>query len=358
VSASVDEARLGGVPWLTVRGSRTDAFRALGAHAAQEIRAVLDEIPDLPRLRSRIATPAVAAQLEAVAAASRADHPLAWADLQSLAEGARVDFSDILLLNLRGDLGTPGGAGCSDLAWSDGERAFIAHNEDDYPVLREHGRLLTLVVEDEPAIVSWWTPGFLPANTWAVTASGLVYTIDHLNVVRPARAPGRHFVARGMQRAVTVHEALRWLQRRPSAGGFTYTVGHIGTADITVAEAAAGECATAVVDASVQPRWHTNHIRYLRDGVDAPLPESRRRGEILGRACCPATPDAGWFAGVLRAPLPHGVHRDATGGDVLATHCTVVIDLELGALSLATARGSTTATADELLTTRPRAGTT
>jgi hypothetical protein len=351
--AAVEEAPLGRIPWLIVHGPRAEAFHALGAHAADEIRSVVAEIPDLPRLRSRLATEAAAAQLHAVSEASRTGHPHAWSDLEALAAGANVDFSDLLLLNLRGDLGTPGGGGCSDLAWTNGDQAFIAHNEDDYPVLADHCRLLTLDVEGETAVVSWWTPGFLPANTWALTEAGLIYTIDHLNVVRPGRAAGRHFVAREMQRSKTVEDAVDWLRSRPSAGGFTYTLGRIGTADITVAETAAGKCSTVDVVPKAKPRWHTNHVRYLPAGVDAPLSESRARGDILARATCPATPDPDWFTTVLTTPPPRGVHRDAVDGDPLATNCTVVVDLSSGALRLTTPHDSVTTSASELLT-RPK----
>jgi hypothetical protein len=41
-----------------------------------------------------------------------------------------VQFDDLVLLNLRGDLGlVDGGIGCSDLGWR-GERSVVAHNED------------------------------------------------------------------------------------------------------------------------------------------------------------------------------------------------------------------------------------
>jgi hypothetical protein len=350
----VEEVPIGPIPRLVVRGSREEGFRALGAHAAAWIRAVTRAIPDLPHLRSRLTRRSTRAQFDAVAEASRAQYSEPWADLEALADAADADFEELLLLNLRGDLGAPGGAGCSDLAWRHGDRSFIAHNEDEYPVLREHCRLLILKLDGEPSVITWWTPGFLPANTWAITSHGLVYTIDHLNVVDPKRAPGRLFVARAMQRAATVDEAAEFLHEHPSAGGFTYTLGQLGSGSVTVVEAAAGECAASPVDRSDQPRWHTNHVRYLRAGLDAPLPESRRRGDILGRLAQRAIADSDWFASVLRTPLPEGVQRDGHDGDALATHSTIVIELTSGAVTLMTTDGSATTSAEDLLSAPQR----
>lgn len=337
----VENAIRAGVPWIRARGMATDAFRALGKHAANEIKAVLAEIPDLPRLRARLVGEPATAQLYAlVADASRTAHPRAWRELEALADGAGVPFDDLVLLNLRGDLGLGAGAGCSDLAWTDGEQAYIAHNEDDYPLLGDYCRLLTLELDGDPPVDSWWIPGFIPSNTWAATGRGLVYTIDHLNVVAPSVAAGRSFVAREMQRAGSVADAVEWLRGHAGAGGFTYTIGCIGSGAITVVEAAAGEVATYDVRPDDEPRWHTNHIRYLDEALDAPQAESKRRGEILGAAARDAAPGVDWFTSILRTPLPEGVFRDGSEGDALATHCTLVVDLATGDLDITTHRGS------------------
>jgi hypothetical protein len=346
VRVEIAEQRLGGVPWLIVRGPRREAFVALGAHTAVDVKAVLDELPDLASLRGA----ELADRFAAVRDASREHHPAAWSDLEALAEGANVDFDDLLLLNLRGDLGVRAGAGCSDLAWTDGSAAFMAHNEDDYPVLGPRYRVLTLLLEDEPAVTAWWAPGFLPANTWAATGRGLVYTIDHLNIVSPDEGPGRHFVAREMQRARDVDEAIEWLRSHPSAGGFTYTLGRVGEARVVVVETGAGQCAPVEVAAGREPRWHTNHVRRLPPELDAPKGESLARGRVLARLATAVEPDQDWFLSVLGSPPPRGVHRNATDGDDLATHCTIVADLVAGDLTFAGPDGQTVTTSFAALT--------
>ena len=100
-----------------------------------------------------------------------------------------MQFDDLALLNLRGDLGlVDGGIGCSDLGWRR-ERSVVAHNEDG--ALEDVGRcaLLTMTGTGRPPVTAFWYPGFLPANAFALTGDGLVWTVDHLPVAAPG--PGR-----------------------------------------------------------------------------------------------------------------------------------------------------------------------
>jgi Acyl-coenzyme A:6-aminopenicillanic acid acyl-transferase len=202
-----------------------------------------------------------------------------------------------------------------------------------------------------------WYPGFLPCNTFVVTGHGLAWGINHIQVSRPAAAPGWHFVARGLQRQPDLDSAVRYLSSHPSAGGFTYTIGEFGTGRIVTVETAAGR--TASVEAHPQHTpllWHTNHLRQLPD--DAPAEtgaeassrgvrslgqreESVDRGKVLAALSPPpGGPDVGWFLDVLTGgPVPHGVHRSAVGDDPLMTLFTTVVNLTAGEITLA-ARGN------------------
>jgi hypothetical protein len=119
-----------------------------------------------------------------------------------------VQFDDLVLLNLRGDLGlVDGGIGCSDLGWH-GERSVVAHNEDG--TLEDVGRcaLLTLTGTGRPPVTAFWYPGFVPANAFALTGDGLVWTVDHLPVAAPGLGAGRHFVGRGLTTLCTLVAGL------------------------------------------------------------------------------------------------------------------------------------------------------
>ncbi|HJP79397.1 MAG TPA: C45 family peptidase [Pseudonocardiaceae bacterium] len=350
MTARVVEDELAGLRRLTVSGERAEVFHALGAAAASEVREILTGLPEGEALRRFAATPAGHAAVERVLAPTRGRHPEEYRDALELAAGAGIDPDFLLLANLRGDLGGDDGVGCSDLAWR-GSSSFLAHNEDGAPALDGRLVLLTLAVDGEAAVTVQWYPGFLPCNTFVVTGHGLAWGINHIQVARPAAAPGRHFVARGLQRQPDLDSAVRYLTENPSAGGFAYTIGEFSTGRIVTVEAAAGRTASV----EEQPLlWHTNHLRYLTDdtptATTAETPtggvrdlghreESVARGKVLGELPLPESPDARWFLDVLTTD----VYRSAVGDDPLLTLCTSVVDLTSGSVTFQ-ARGNAPAT--------------
>lgn len=367
MSARVVEDELNGLRWLTVSGGRAEVFRALGAAAAADVREILTGLPEGEALRRFAGTPAGQAATERVLAPTRRGHPAEYRDALELAAGAGVDADLLLLANLRGDLGGDDGVGCSDLAWR-GTSSFLAHNEDGAPTLDGRLVLLTLAVDGEAAVTVQWYPGFLPCNTFVVTGHGLAWGINHIQVSRPAAAPGRHFVARGLQQQPDLDSAVRYLSNHPSAGGFTYTIGEFGTGRIVTVETAAGRTASVAAHPRHTPLlWHTNHLRQLADDTRAATSagasnggvrnlghreESVARGEVLAALTPPPDgPDVGWFLKVLTGgPVPQGVHRSAAGADPLQTLCTTVVNLTSGELTLV-ARGNvpTTIAADAVI---------
>ncbi|MGH2870865.1 MAG: C45 family autoproteolytic acyltransferase/hydrolase, partial [Solirubrobacteraceae bacterium] len=238
MTAELQEATRDGFLWTTVCGQRGEVFEALGEHARADVAHVLAALPQLQDLRARRESePALRDHLTAVAVASQRDCPQTWSELEALAAGASVETEELLLLNLRGDLGPVAGpaaaaTGCTSIAWSDGRHALLGHNEDGAPELSGRCRLLTLRIADLPSVTIWWYPGFIPSNTFAVNSAGIACAIDHLNVIDPAVAPGRHFVARDVHRCVDLDDAVGLLGRRPSAGGFAYTLGQAGRTGI------------------------------------------------------------------------------------------------------------------------------
>jgi Acyl-coenzyme A:6-aminopenicillanic acid acyl-transferase len=340
MNVSLAEHRLGGLRWIVLNGPYREAFRALGEHVRGEMAALAEAWPALPRLRRHVSDPPGSDRLAAVRGATAARFGHAWAELAAFADGAGVPVGDLALLNFRGDLGlVDGGIGCSDLAWRR-ERSFIAHNEDG--VAEDVGRcgLLTLAADGQVPVTAFWYPGFLPANAFAVTGDGLVWTIDHLPVTSPAAGAGRHFVGRGLQQSArTVEAAIDYLRAHPSAGGFAYTIGNRNGRVVSI-EAAAGRLAFAEAGGAPGPLlWHTNHGRYVPGAESSGHGTSVTRGEILNALAIPAEePDAAWFLRILACPPPDGVRADPAPGRRAATLCTFVADLSAGEAVIA-ARG-------------------
>lgn len=337
MSVSLEEHRLGGLRWIVLAGPEREAFGALGEHVRNELAAPDQAWPMLPRLRQHVATAPGRDCLASVRQATHERHGEEWAELAAFAAGAAVPFEDLALLNLRGDLGwTEGAMGCSDLAWRR-DRSVIAHNEDG--ALADVGRcgLLTLTGHGRPPVTAFWYPGFLPANAFAVTGDGLVWTIDHLPVAAPGTGAGRHFVGRGLQRSArTADQVVAYLRDHPSAGGFSYMIGDRGGRVVNV-EAAAGRHAATEAEAAGPLLWHTNHGRYVPGTDPSPGGTSTARGETLDALAVPAEdPGPDWFLDILTTPPPGGVRSDPNSdGQGLTTLCTLIADLTTGQATLA-----------------------
>jgi Acyl-coenzyme A:6-aminopenicillanic acid acyl-transferase len=245
MTVRVEEQRLGELRWIVLRGPSAEAFGALGQHMRAEIREILTDWPQLTQLRRHVAGSRASQRLAAVRQASEAAFPQVCAELAALADGAGVPLGDLALLNFRGDLGAidcdpaGDGIGCSDLAWR--RRSVIAHNEDDSEFFDGRCAMLRLALEGQQPVTTFWKPVFLPSNTVAVTGAGMVWSIDHLPVALPGAGAGRHFVARGLQReAATIDQAVDYLRRHSSAGGYAYTIGDRAGRVISV-ESVAGQ---------------------------------------------------------------------------------------------------------------------
>jgi hypothetical protein len=333
MNVSLDEHWLGGLRWIVLRGPDRAAFRALGEHMRDDMAVLTKNWGLVARLREHVAGPPGRNRLDHVRRASALQHPEAWAELAAFADGSAVPFDDLALMNFRGDLGpVTGGIGCSDLAWRR-ERSLIGHNEDGAPENVGQCALLTLALDSLPIVTAFWYPGFLPANAFAVTADGLVWSIDHLPVASPGDGAARHFVGRGLQRSArTLDAAVDYLKIHPSAGGFAYTIGD-QTGRIVNVEAVAGHHAVVEARPESDPLlWHTNHGRYLPGAEPAPNGTSVARGQTLSALTVPEQdPDPAWFLSVLAdAPLPHGVRADPGRGYNATTLCTFIADLTAG----------------------------
>jgi len=334
MGATLREQNLGPMRWLVVSGEAADCFRALGGHMRAEIREAVTEWTSIRRLREHVSAPPGREQLAAVRAATQAGFAAEWAELAALADGAGVPMDDLVLLNLRGDLGqVEGSFNCSDLAWR-GERSFIAHNEDQGTSMTGKCLLLTLAIEGLPPVFAFWCPMFLPGNTFWVSDE-LVVSVDSLTVPEPGPSAGRHFIARGLQRRCqTVDEAIGFLRASPCASGYAYTIGDYSAGAIAGVEAVRDEHHVREVGGPSGPLfWHTNHGRHVSGTVGA---STCQRAAVLAATPLPGgEPDAAWFLRLLAgAPVPDGVRVDPSEQQPVLTLCTFIADLTGGEATL------------------------
>ena len=112
MGVSLHEYKLGGLRWIVLNGPDREAFGALGEHVRGELAGLAEAWPARPRLRRHVSGLPGRDLLAAVRRATAESFGAEWAELAAFAEGARVPFDDLALLNLRGDVGlVDGGIG-------------------------------------------------------------------------------------------------------------------------------------------------------------------------------------------------------------------------------------------------------
>jgi hypothetical protein len=328
---------IGSLPWVIVRGSAQEVFEALGSWARSSIADSLEAFLDTGSLESFAASRTGREKVARITDATRRHCEREWYELEALARGANVPLSRLLLFNLRGDLDPTTPLGCSDLAWLE-ESAIMAHNEDGLPLFDQRSALISLHIDGEPPLFAFWYPGLTPSNAFVVNGAGLVWSMDHLGVRDPPAGAGRHFVSRKAQRAATFTAALATFGSTPSAGGFAYTVGEVGTNNIACFEVAAGR-RSRIADVRDEPRrlWHANNMRYLEGIPEKPDIESLARSGRLEDWCNQtARLGASSALDVLAGPTDWpALYRSATSPDPLMTLCSILCNVTTGDLTIA-----------------------
>jgi hypothetical protein len=348
MSAVIEEKWIGDIRWLVVSGEREEAFFALGEHARPEIASVVSGLPELVALKTSVSDGQLAGAFRALVDASQVAYPNEFRELEALAEGSGVDLDDLLLLTLRGDLEGHDDLGCSEFGWTNGKRALLGHNEDGHVRLEGACSLLTLRLKGEPAVVTWWYPGFLPGNTYSLNDYGLVWGVDTIHMARAQTAPGRSFVARALQRVATLDGIVEFLKDHPIAGAFAYVAGQFGAARLLSVEQAGDQVAVREIPQGPGCIWHTNHLCHLPESLNSASVDSLTRGSVLSEiTAAPEDPSVSWLLEILTgATPPVGVRAEGT--DV--TLCTFVADFEERTITLLQ-RGAdaVTLSAEELL---------
>ncbi|MFT8358795.1 C45 family autoproteolytic acyltransferase/hydolase [Bifidobacterium aquikefiri] len=340
-SVAWSKTELVGMRWLHLTGTRGAVFHLLGRLAATRIHDVMNEMPERMPLSQWFKSKKGEQSFASLLAESMKSHPQAMLELQELADGANIDPNILLEANLRGDVGSADGTGCSDVASKDGQSAFAAHNEDGAPNLRGKMLFLTLSILGEPTTTVQWYPGFLPCNSHVATSAGLVWGINHIQVNHPAVAEGRHFAAMALERVEGFGQARQFLNNARTAGGFSYNIGEMKTGRLLTAEVAQGQSLVQEIG-NEQLSWHTNHLLHLPSAIDTSdtssdaadslglRSESLERGSYLSHIDPPiqGKNDAQWYLDLLGdKPLPCGVRRFAQNNDPLMTLVTTICDL-------------------------------
>jgi hypothetical protein len=245
--------------------------------------------------------------------AARTHFPALLAELDGMAAGLGWSAEEVFLWNCRGELIHHAPDGCTTLAAVEGERRFIAHNEDGDPFLRDRCALVEVQPVGKPGFVSFYYPGSLPGHTFAANRAGIAQAINNLRIRVPSAGVPRMILARAMLDAGSLDEALHMLRTAPAASGFHHTLGCAGDARLFSVEASARRCSVQSVSTLA---GHANHL--IHPGCEAEaqiVTNSSRDRQLRVDAWLPALASPLKPAALLdvlqdRAPSGLPIYRD------------------------------------------------
>lgn len=253
-----------GIPLLEVEGSPYEIGRAIGKRFGDAVR---------EGLRRRSAWFAPIRTFMRRDPANRRDPfvrcgqehlPGALDELRGWADGAGLDFDDLLALNLKNELSTMMGKqqaqnpGCSTLVLAHRDRRIIAHNEDGDMAYRDLMFLVRASQPGKPAFLALTYPGILCGNGPVVNEAGLAVTTNFISsqVVRNPGVP-RYFISRAAITASSSEEAVRIVTHPQRAYSFHFNLGSRSEQKILSVETAVDRHAVQEISGLYV---HTNHL--------------------------------------------------------------------------------------------------
>src|SRR5690554_5965552 len=243
------------IGWINAEGSPRELGHAIGRAGRDAVHAHLLSSSIWAEITAERHAPRVAVMEAAV----RASFPRIAAELDGLAEGLGLPFSQVLAWNCRGDLLATVPDGCTTVPLP-GSRPLIAHNEDGLPFFGGHCFMLDARPEGEAGFLSFCYPGSLPGHTLAVTRRGLVQTVNNLRLTDLEPEMPRMVLVRAILAADSLDAAVDLLRAAAPSGGFHLTLAQAGDPRLLSVEFGGGAVSVREITALAV---HANHALHL-----------------------------------------------------------------------------------------------
>lgn len=265
----------GGLERLEVYGDAVARGRALGAAGHVSVAQIVSRSP----LWRRVTAPDMASAVRQMADATRALFPEIHTEIAALAEGLGLPFDPVFAWNARGDLLAGLGDGCTTVQVP-GISPVIAHNEDGLPGLRGRCFIADLHPAGAPQAMSFCYPGSIPGHSFAVTAAGMVITVNNLRLQGLVPEIPRMVLTRALLAQPDRNAAVGLLRAAPRSGGYHLSIGQAGARDLWSVSFGGGE--VHVVE-HIRPALHSNHAQVFgpimaRQTITASSRDRLRRG--------------------------------------------------------------------------------
>lgn len=212
-------------PLLDVSGGPYAVGTAIGKRFGTEIRTVFERRRAWFGELRRFADNEGRSAFEAMIEAARRHVPDVVEEARGMADGARVPFRDVLVLNARSELEAaqlaPGACpGCSTIVVASGEKLLVAHNEDGDAAWQDLMFLVRVRPSSGVRFLALCYAGIVPGNAPALNDRGLAIVTNYIGTV--AWRPGipRYFLDRQALEARNIEEAIRLAVHPDRAYGF------------------------------------------------------------------------------------------------------------------------------------------
>lgn len=234
--------------------------------------------------------------------------------------------------------------GCSSLFISCADTKLILHTEDQPPLVKKHGYMVSADISEEghkEKFTSYCCPGLLPGLAFNVNHQGIVFTS---NALRPAKlqrgSPSRTFLTRALLSSGTIEEAVKQTRNEPygSAYGFTANLSN-REGDMVSLEIGPGKPQAAVhvqqvsrpsgPDSSTEPchYYHFNTYQHLKVAETGSAMSSARRAQRVKELPLPRRLEEALAIMADTKDQEYPIFRTPRPTDPAVTACTVVFDI-------------------------------
>lgn len=263
------------LPLLEVKGTPREIGLAIGQRFADQIQGGMKDraawFKDLKTFAE--AQPANVKQTFLAAAAKHT--PDALEELRGWAQGSKVPFDDLLILNLKAEYGAmrdakytvkrPGPAwelgqpGCSTIALlTPAGKMYLVHNEDGNKAYLDRMFMLQVRPTGKPAFLCASYPGVLPGNAPWINDAGVIMTTNFIYSKEVKLGVGRYFLDRTAMEAKNLEQALTICKNPERAYAFHHTIasrweGRIVSLEVTPSKESLQQLGMGLF-------IHTNHL--------------------------------------------------------------------------------------------------
>ncbi len=163
--------------------------------------------------------------LEEVHQTCKKYYPQFIREMEGMADGAKVDYWRLLLLNTPEIESRKGG--CTTIAAKRDDGIFLVHNEDGGGDERSQDCFLVHYVLPEVSFYAFVYAGEIPSGSYSWNSYGVYFSVNYLEPIRPdiTDRVSRCFVARRLIEAKSIEDGISKLKSGHEASGYHYYLG-------------------------------------------------------------------------------------------------------------------------------------